>query len=658
MSSTPSASTPATATAAAPATLSRGTHRGGGRGVGRGGFLHRGGRGDSRGRGRGEGGGDRGRGRGFNDRQHHRGGRGGSGGRGYVPKKAMRHRSLSGKHGTHAGHDSREPAAKREKKDQKPNSNFALLHSMLGDAAMIAEYIREYHSSEKFRDAKSVNTFLQAISQRPETVYAELMANYKDEVFTTLERLFAVYALGRQSMIPPAHEFLIRCEQAGVRKAAWADSVKTLPAKKPETEEEHAEGNAGTDTATAAASSASSPAPSPSSAPTLPAEATSLLSPRELLKKLSALDPVGRLQRLIELSDTVEDVQVCAKKLAVLLSDTDGPDSGSGNGNTVNNTGERFDFVAKCQLISKLLSKARRVVEPAFAPTKEAANEKKAGHYAKEEGKEDEEEATSRETALGGRADGGIAAAEAKSASPADSNAVAESEVDASAAATSLRRRREPLTEEEIEAFHSTLSLALRTLECVLRNRPPNMPQQPLSKFSKLLEWCKIHGLLASEDEHFIAMLAQEAEKDLVEQATQLEAVITLKSLTAGDTAALTQVVNQLWRAGDEKCFAPSSVDVLSAIAVAASAASIEAATKRLIADRLVQTQRYLADKVVLPRRALRFVNEERNKVKQAAIAKQLKDDAAQFKTEGSGEQPKESGEEEEEEEDMALEEA
>lgn len=556
----------------------------------------------------------------------------------------MRHRSLSGKHGTRPGQDG-EPAAKREKKDQKPNSNFALLHSMLGDAATIAEYIREYHSSQKFRDARSVNTFLQAISQRPESVYAELMANYKDEIFTMLERLFAVYALGKQTMIPPAHEFLIRCEQEGVRKAAWGEGVKTLPEKEPAADAEKVSEDTGADAA-AAISLASSfsptalpsaPPPPRAPAPTLPTAEPTLLSPRELLKKLAALDPVGRLQRLIELSSTVDDVNVCARKLATLISEGEG---GSAE--------EKFDFAAKCQLISKLLSKARRVVEPAFVPlpkdtAEETTEEKEGDAEVKAEG--DNEVKTTAESTEEGELDGG---------NPENQPSSSSSPETAAAAAAPVCRRRDPLTEDEVQTFQSALSVALHTLESVLQSRPANIAQQPLSKFTKLLEWCKTQGLLARADERFIAVLEQEVESDIAAQATQLETVISLKSITAGDTVALAQVVDQLWRAGDGKCFVPSSVDVLSAIAVAASANGVEAALKRQIADRLVETQRHLADTVLLPRRALRFVNDERNKVKQAALAKQLEEEEASYKAQHADAQPEDDGEGE----DTALEQA
>ncbi|KPA81586.1 hypothetical protein ABB37_03922 [Leptomonas pyrrhocoris] len=628
-----STSPPVAAGASTSAAPSRGAHRGGRRG-GRGEGRGRGGGGDrGRGGGRGDG---RGRGRGRGD--HRGGGRGA--GRGYVPKATMRHRSLSGKHGTHDSRDG-EPAAKRERKDQKPNSNFALLHSLLGDAALIAEYVRKYHASEKFRDAKSINAFLQAISQRPEPVYEELMARHKDEVFTTLERLFAVYALGKQTMNPPAHEFLIRCEQAGVRNAVWGEGVKTLPEKAPETDEDqNAEGNAGNKEA---ASSVAPPAPR-MMAPTLPTGEASLLSPRELLKKLAALDPVGRLQRLIELSRTVGEMQVCAKKLTALMSESEGTSSG----NSVNPHMEgKFDFAAKCQLISKLLSKARRVVEPTFAsPPKAAAEAKEGEGNAKAESANEEAEVhENEESELQGEKNVSLSIVDPLAASDADTS---------TAAPPPVRRRRDSLTDDEVHTFQSTISAALHTLEGVLKSRPPNDTPQPLSKFCKLLEWCKAHGLLASEDERFIALLEQEVESDIAAQATQLETVINLKSLVAGDTAALAQVVDRLWAAGGEKCFVPSSVDVLSAMAVAASADGVAADVKRLVADRLAQTQCHLAGTVVLPRRALRFVNEERNKVKQATIAKQLEETAANYKTEGAAERVEEEGEEE----DMELEEA
>ncbi|TPP49648.1 hypothetical protein CGC20_19625 [Leishmania donovani] len=554
-------------------------------GAGRGGRgMFRGGRGtnDRRGRGRGwsHGGQDafRGHGRDWGDAR----GRGDTRGRGrrngppkdrgFMPKKFMRHRSLSGKHGSHSPLHA-ERTAKRAKKDMKPNSNFALLRSTLGDAETIAEYIRDYHASKKFREVKSVNTFLQAVSQRPKAVYVELMSQYKDEVFTTLERLFALYALGKSPMIPPAHEFLIRCEQEGVRKSAWGEGVRTLP----------------------------------------------------LLKKLASLDVVGRLQRLIEMSTSVADIQVCAKKLTALI--TDAQDDVEKDSVIPTPSAEKFDYAAKCQLISKLLSKARRLVEPTFAPPPRAAAKGASDTHVEEPA----EEATVRssEQVFGGDDEEGLPRTAAEAASSGTSATAVDH------AALAVTQRRVPLTDDEIEGFQAAISAAFHALETVLEQRPPNVTQQPLSKFCKVLEWCKEKGLLAAADERFATLLEQQAENDIAEQANQIETVISLKSLTPGDTAALREVVDQLWEAGGTLCFSPSSMDVLSAIAVAASADDIDADVKRLIADRLVQTQRHLADTVALPRRALRFVNGERNKVKQAAIAKQLQVEASKYKTEG-----------------------
>ncbi|CAJ1993905.1 hypothetical protein conserved [Leishmania donovani] len=599
-------------------------------GAGRGGRgMFRGGRGtnDRRGRGRGwsHGGQDafRGHGRDWGDAR----GRGDTRGRGrrngppkdrgFMPKKFMRHRSLSGKHGSHSPLHA-ERTAKRAKKDMKPNSNFALLRSTLGDAETIAEYIRDYHASKKFREVKSVNTFLQAVSQRPKAVYVELMSQYKDEVFTTLERLFALYALGKSPMIPPAHEFLIRCEQEGVRKSAWGEGVRTLPVKA-------AEADAAIPAEGEAEDLAPPPQPPAPVAPPLDAEAASLLSPRELLKKLASLDVVGRLQRLIEMSTSVADIQVCAKKLTALI--TDAQDDVEKDSVIPTPSAEKFDYAAKCQLISKLLSKARRLVEPTFAPPPRAAAKGASDTHVEEPA----EEATVRssEQVFGGDDEEGLPRTAAEAASSGTSATAVDH------AALAVTQRRVPLTDDEIEGFQAAISAAFHALETVLEQRPPNVTQQPLSKFCKVLEWCKEKGLLAAADERFATLLEQQAENDIAEQANQIETVISLKSLTPGDTAALREVVDQLWEAGGTLCFSPSSMDVLSAIAVAASADDIDADVKRLIADRLVQTQRHLADTVALPRRALRFVNGERNKVKQAAIAKQLQVEASKYKTEG-----------------------
>ncbi|KAG5464358.1 hypothetical protein LSCM1_00540 [Leishmania martiniquensis] len=545
-------------------------------------------------------------------------GRGQRHGGGVPPHKPVRHRSLSGKHGNPTLREEK-PAAKRQKRVLKPNSTFALLHSKLGDAATIAEYIRTYHSSDRFRDVKSVNTFLQALSQRPEAVYEELMSQYKDEVFTTLERLFALYALGKSPMIPPAHEFLIRCEQAGVRKATWGEGVRTLPAAA-----------AGTDANTSAvgetAGVAPSPAPPAPVARTLVAEVAPLLSPRELVKKLACLDVVGRLQRLIEMSQTVDDMQVCAKKLTALL--TDGQGDAERGGTFSSPSAEKLDYATKCQLISKLLSKVRRLVSPAFPlPPTTATNsisESRADEAAEEATVRKENQMFSRE--------------EDEEPLPAASGA-ASSGTAATAEATEVSvavERRAPLTEEEMRGFQRIVSVAFHALETVLEQRSPSITQQPLSKFAKVLEWCKEKGLLTAADERFSALLNQKAEKGIEEQANQLETVIKLKSLAAGDTDALRKVVDQLWEAGHARWFSPSSMDVLSAIAVAASVDGIDADVKRIVADRLVQTQCHLSDSVMLPRRALRFVNDERNKVKQAAITKQLQAERSKYKMEDS----------------------
>ncbi|KAG5489675.1 hypothetical protein GH5_00554 [Leishmania sp. Ghana 2012 LV757] len=591
---------PSSTAAAANAPSSRGSADGGrgttrcDRGRGRGRGFSRVFREASPGLGRGRGG-ARGRGRGSGLRKRD----------GYASQKFMRHRSLSGKRGNHTPRDG-EPAVKREKKELKPNSTFALLHSLLGDAATIAEYIREHHSTDKFREVKSVNTFLQAVSQRPKAVYEELMSQYKDEVFTALERLFALYALGKSPMIPPAHEFLIRCEQEGVRKVTWGEGVRTLPAKVAE---------AHTNTSAEGETAAEAPSPPPRApvAPSLDADVTPLLSPRELLKKLAALDVVGHLQRRIEMASTIEEMQVCAKKLTAVLTDME---DDAERTSTFFTSAARLDYATKCQLISKLLSKVRRLVTPAFPLPRETAPSGVSDSHA--DGPS--EESTVRREEEVPSMDGGEGPPQAASEAASSGTLATKEATEASAAV----QRCAPLTEDEMRGFQEIIAVAFHALEAVLKQRLPSVTQQPLSKFSKMLEWCKEKGLLATADERFVPLLDQQAEKSIAEQAKQLETVIKLKSLTAGDTDALREVVDQLWEAGHMRCFSPSSMDVLSAIAVAASVDGIDPDVKRKVADRLAQTQCHLSNTVMLPRRALRFVNDERNKVKQAAITKQL----------------------------------
>lgn len=209
-----------------------------------------------------------------------------------------------------AGENEEESSAKKHTEGAKKHSSFAELRRSLTSAEEVAAFIRSHHDT-KLRDIKQVNSFFQAISNQPADLFASLCQQHKREVHLALERLLEMFSSGKVAMLPPVHEFVIRCEQNGVRAAEWAVDLDSDPAD-----------------ATAAAT-------------TTPTQ--SLLLPRELIKKLVRLDPRGRLERMIEMCGSPKDLQTCARKLqAATERDKD------------------MAYAVKCQLVGKLVSKARR----------------------------------------------------------------------------------------------------------------------------------------------------------------------------------------------------------------------------------------------------------------------------------------------------------
>lgn len=430
------------------------------------------------------------------------------------------------------------PPAQRPRREAKTTSAFTELRAALSDAAAIAAYIREHHK-KGLSEPKTMNTFLQAVSNRPDAVYSELTAAHKAEVAVLLERLFSLFSIGKVPMSPAAQELIIRCEQHGVRKPEWAGEVTTLEGQEP-----------------------------------------SLFTPRELLKKLSALDPLGRLQRQIELCSSVEDLCVCAKKMRAMFQR--GPADGGEE--------QEIEYAKQCQLLSKILSKARRLVSP--------PREKHTGTAPDEQQAEGDGEGAGNEATVDAEDTGAP-----------------------------------QLSKEDRETFCTFTALTVAILQEVLAGRPTSATQQPISKFVHFAHWCSTYDLMTDDDTAIIIGLEDQANADLLAQANQLETVMTLKALTPGDETALQLALDALWTAGKEKHYEPASVDVLSTIATAASANGISDTFKRDVAERLVRTQLALRDNgLQLPRRALRFVNAEQQKVKQAAIAKQL---AAEREAEG-----------------------
>lgn len=177
-------------------------------------------------------------------------------------------------------------------------SQFAQLHANLHSPEAIALYLKDKERRETILgNSKMLQTFIAAaLSGRPEEMWMEWTTNYKKDVH---DLLFALYALattptnkasgssragkGGQALLlrPSSHEFLIRLEKHGVRHSSWETSLNAAPY--------HVD--------------------------------TSLLSPKSMLKQLANLDPVARLERWIELSRTPEDLYKCGLKMKAYWND-------------------------------------------------------------------------------------------------------------------------------------------------------------------------------------------------------------------------------------------------------------------------------------------------------------------------------------------------
>lgn len=228
----------------------------------------------------------------------------------------------------------------------KTHSSFAELRRSLVDASAVAEFIQKNYTG-RLRDPKQLNNFFQALSNRPETIFTEFCGLYKKEVCLMLERMLEVYSTATSTsavpISPAAHEFIIRCEQNGVRRMTWADELtQTNGTQKVEKGEE---GEEGVDAK--ASASASGPVP------------VLLFSPRELIKKVANVEPRGRLERMIEMSTTTADLESCARKLQTVATPAQ---EGKKN----------LEYAAVCRLLSKLASKTRRTCEAIIRTATEA----------------------------------------------------------------------------------------------------------------------------------------------------------------------------------------------------------------------------------------------------------------------------------------------
>ncbi|KAG8342078.1 hypothetical protein ERJ75_001352100 [Trypanosoma vivax] len=257
--------------------------------------------------------------------------------------KSIRRKRQAGNDGADVcqadSHTGEPPVAKKI----RTQSQFTELRLSIKNASSVAALI-QHNLSTKLRTPRWVNSFFQAMSNCPEDLFATLCREYKREVCLMLERMLELYtnsggAHMQMKMLPAAHEFIIRCEQNGVRKNEWSTDILE---KDGATEGDQT--NVTVD-GKAPSSQSAVDAVTPKAVPLL------VLSPRDLIKKIAAIDPRGRLERLIEMSTTVLDLHKCANRL-LKKSETAGAESE-----------KSLDYATMCQLIGKLASKARRVCE-------------------------------------------------------------------------------------------------------------------------------------------------------------------------------------------------------------------------------------------------------------------------------------------------------
>ncbi|EKG00736.1 hypothetical protein TCSYLVIO_008302 [Trypanosoma cruzi] len=228
------------------------------------------------------------------------------------------------------------PLFKGPRTEAKTHSNFVELRRTLVDAAAVAAFIQEHHDT-KLREVKQVNSFFQALSKCTEDLFIIFCQQHRHQVHLALERMFELYATGRVKILPAAHEFMIRCEQNGVRRMEWAAGLES---EVHPTNSAAVSTNVSTPTGTEAMQKQQQQVPLPL-----------LFSPRELLKKLAGIDPRGRLERMIEMSSTLGDIHTCARRLCKAIESEKG-----------------LEYANKCQLISKIASKARRISATVLLP--------------------------------------------------------------------------------------------------------------------------------------------------------------------------------------------------------------------------------------------------------------------------------------------------
>jgi hypothetical protein len=196
--------------------------------------------------------------------------------------------------------------AKEAQQEKGPKSSkFCQLRAQLAEAQDIADYVTANYNKDALVHHRGLAAFMQAISNRDDALYLELFGAHRAQALYLLDKLSQWKA--SVAFTAFGHEFVIRAEAHGVKKAAWAENM-----------------------------------------PVLPDVAVPLLSAEAMCAAISDRDMLGKLSRRIEICKSGTDLRRTGKALGQPA------------------VTEKLTLVQQSLLIGKLLSKARRV-ETAFA---------------------------------------------------------------------------------------------------------------------------------------------------------------------------------------------------------------------------------------------------------------------------------------------------
>ncbi|CUG92056.1 Hypothetical protein, putative [Bodo saltans] len=482
----------------------------------------------------------------------------------------------------HAPTDQRRVNAAKDakKKSAKTTSVFHDLLVSLPDATAIAAYVRENRSTT-LRLSKELNRFLQAISGRADDVYDALFSNHKAEVVAILERLVDQSSGKAAQVLPPAHEWAIRCEEHGVKKATWLqDSEESGKAEKVLIK-------------------------------LLDGDASQLLlQPKEMLSKITAIDAQGYLLRRIELSATPKALSKAAKLVRLAVDDE-------------SFTGSQQQRTTQLSIaLGRMISKTRRVLERILH-----SYQGTSATPATTAAADDEESAAAAEV-------------EEKVSSTAATPATAEDIEEAKTACTTvleIAKHTIDVLRTRTAGIDSTTSTPVTPL--------PVSKLRHLAEWAKTNGLLEEHldnlvGDLSEQTNDHILQQAEQLETVMNIKAATTESTLTelLDSLiVVAASKKSNKKVNVSDDESDDEDEQPTgtssspplrirSADVLSSLAVSASGAEISAALKARVAEVLVATLRVMGEGAQLPRRAHTFVAAENNKKRQERRAAEIRE--------------------------------